>query len=74
MFIVQLNCKHRKRVMVSRINRRKETKTGLQVRLGVGNLRLGEGLRRGVAETGKFGASGSPRRVLISFAMYSICS
>ena len=30
--------------MVSRINKRKETKTGVKVHLGVGDLRLGEDL------------------------------
>ena len=33
--------------MVFRINRRKETKTGLQVRLGLGDLHLGKDLRQG---------------------------
>ena len=33
--------------MVSRINERNERKIGLQVRLGVGDLRLGEDLSQG---------------------------
>ena len=56
--------------MVSRINRRKESKIGLQVRLGVGDLHLGEDLcQGGVAFAGvrqkleNFEALGSPRRI-----------
>ena len=49
MLIVQLNCNSNEEMMVSRINKRNERKIGLQVRLGVGDLRLGEDLRQGGA-------------------------
>ena len=54
--------------MVSTINERNERKIGFQVRLGVGNLpRRGpmprrSNPRKGIAETSKFEASGSPRQ------------
>ena len=45
MLIVQLNRNPNQEMMVSRINERNERKVGLQVRLGVGDLHLGEDLR-----------------------------
>ena len=53
MLIVQLNRNPNQEMMVSRINKRKERKIGLQVCLGVGNLRLGEDLRQGRATHSK---------------------
>ena len=47
MLIVQLNRNPNQEMMVSRINEINETKIGLQVRLGVGDLRLGEDLCQG---------------------------
>ena len=47
MLIVQLNHNLNQDSDNSRINKRTETITGLQVRLGVGDLRLGEDLRQG---------------------------
>ena len=53
--IVHLNQSPNKGVTISRIYRRTEIIRGLQVRLGIGDLRRGE------AETGNFGALGSLR-------------
>ena len=47
MLIVQLNHNLNQEMMVSRINEINERKIRLQVRLGVGDLRLGEDLRQG---------------------------
>ena len=60
--IVHLNRSPNKGVTISRINKRSKTIIRLQVRLGVGNLGLGEGLCQCGAEIGKFKASGSPRQ------------
>ena len=64
--------------MVFGINKRKETKTGLQVRPGVGDLRLDEDLGQGGVAFAKarqklaiFGASGLPRRTDLCLGEYS---
>ena len=62
MLIVQLNRNSNQKMMVSRINERNKRKIGLQVRLGKDPpTPRRSNPRQGIAEIGKFGASGSPR-------------
>ena len=62
MHVDHLNRSPNKGVMVSKINKRKGGKRGLQFHLSEGGLSLGKDLRQGEAEIGQFWASGLRRR------------